>query len=180
MYSYQNRYYKPGSGYIEYWEVDFEPRCDDGSLHPDSAISQWWCRLSSAKDVAGKSIRIDPDITINRIKSAGFVDVARRTTVVLPWLQNTEIARERSSTKALCRVPVCKPCHCARSSGTCKCIRQKPTTFLIESSQRCRKKSAKSTAWCEWHKSYPSLVNIFADMIRHVWTARRSHEHERR
>ena len=46
-------------------------------------------------DMAGRSICIDPDATLNYIRRAGFVDATRRPPVVLPWLHSSNVARER-------------------------------------------------------------------------------------
>ncbi|GAB7341982.1 hypothetical protein MBLNU457_g0279t2 [Dothideomycetes sp. NU457] len=91
-----NRYCKLGVGYIEHIEIDFKPRCDNGTLRADSAIAEWWRAFSAAMDLAGKSVRISPETTIECLGSAGFINV-QQTTVKLPWRHNLPSKHGRSS-----------------------------------------------------------------------------------
>jgi len=74
---------RPG-GYIEIWEIDYEPRCDDDSLSADSKIWQWWKHLVEAYDSIGKPIRYRPELHMILL-NAGFTGVEEMTDMQIPW-----------------------------------------------------------------------------------------------
>lgn len=71
------RHCVPGYGYIEQIEIDYEPRCDDGTLAADSDISLWWRHLSQATHTMGKPIAYRHD-TRQLLERAGFTDVSEQ------------------------------------------------------------------------------------------------------
>ncbi|KAK1767094.1 S-adenosyl-L-methionine-dependent methyltransferase [Phialemonium atrogriseum] len=69
------RHLKPYYGHIEQVEIDWTPRCEDGTL-PERSITRLWVdELLGAMDDHGRSMRVDSQETINQLLSAGFVDV---------------------------------------------------------------------------------------------------------
>ncbi|KAM6513140.1 hypothetical protein FALCPG4_015610 [Fusarium falciforme] len=66
---------KPGTGFMEQVEIDWVPRCDDDSLPPDSALSQWASKLLDAMDRYGRPMRVHPEETQRQLAQAGFVDI---------------------------------------------------------------------------------------------------------
>jgi len=76
-------------------EIDFKPRCDNGTLRADSATAEWWRAFSAAMDLAGKSVRICPETTVDCISSAGFMNVWQKT-IKLPWRHNLPWVHEMS------------------------------------------------------------------------------------
>lgn len=91
-----NRYCRPGVGYVEHIEIDFKPRCDNDTLRADSAVAEWWRLFSAAMDLAGKSVRISTETTVDRLGSAGFINV-QTTNVKLSWGHNSHSEHGRSS-----------------------------------------------------------------------------------
>lgn len=69
------RHLKPGTGFMEQVEIDWVPRCDDDSLPPDSALSQWASKLLDAMDRYGRPMRVHPEETQRQLVQAGFVDI---------------------------------------------------------------------------------------------------------
>lgn len=68
---------KPGVGHIEQVEIDFEPRCDDGTLPLDSEWRVWYHRyLTDATDRRDRPIAYDHN-TPQLLRENGFVDVQR-------------------------------------------------------------------------------------------------------
>lgn len=65
---------KPGQGWIEHIEIDLEPRCTDGTLPPDSAVSTWYGYLTNATHRAERPIAYNLD-TRQRLEAAGFVEI---------------------------------------------------------------------------------------------------------
>ncbi|QIW97528.1 hypothetical protein AMS68_003046 [Peltaster fructicola] len=67
-------------GWFESIEIDFEPRCDDGTLAPSAPICSWWHYMRQA--TKGRSIEYPhhlPDI----LHRAGFTNI-QRITIPLP------------------------------------------------------------------------------------------------
>ncbi|KAJ9646871.1 hypothetical protein H2204_000563 [Knufia peltigerae] len=66
------RHLVPGTGVFEQAEIDFEPRCDDGSLPPDARLVDWWHRyLKGSYDIIGRRITYEPN-TGEMLKAVGF------------------------------------------------------------------------------------------------------------
>lgn len=70
-----HRHLVPYHGYMEQVEIDFMPRADDGTLPPNSALLQWATYLLDAMDSFNRSIRVDSNVTKQRLVEAGFVDI---------------------------------------------------------------------------------------------------------
>jgi hypothetical protein len=68
------RHLKPGSGWIEQVEIDMKPRCDDGTLPPDSALVQWHNYLTNATECANRPIAFQAN-TREMLQTAGFIDI---------------------------------------------------------------------------------------------------------
>lgn len=77
------RHLKPGSGWIEHVEVDLEPRCDDGTLAPDSHLTQWYNYLRDATARVDRPIAYDHR-TRQLLQAAGFIDI-QETIIRAPY-----------------------------------------------------------------------------------------------
>ncbi|SPQ18038.1 a4f92e07-e527-4794-ab51-45894bc3d690 [Thermothielavioides terrestris] len=75
VYAEIHRHLKPHYGYFEQVEIDWYPRCDDGSLAPDTTVMQWANELFDAMDRFGRSLRVDSNLTKQRLADVGFVDI---------------------------------------------------------------------------------------------------------
>ncbi|ODH53282.1 hypothetical protein GX48_00478 [Paracoccidioides brasiliensis] len=62
---------RPGTGYFEQVEVDFEPRCHDEL--PDQPLTRWYKNLKDATNEANRPIAHNRSTT-HMLKEAGFVD----------------------------------------------------------------------------------------------------------
>ncbi|KAI9822841.1 MAG: Secondary metabolism regulator lae1 [Phylliscum demangeonii] len=74
MYQRVFEHLKPGFGSFEHVELDLEPRCDDGTLSPQSCLVQWW------RFVADATQRVNRPLAYNHwtramLEHAGFVDI---------------------------------------------------------------------------------------------------------
>lgn len=69
------RHLKPGQGWIEQVEVDFTPRCDDGTLPANSQLAQWYGYLADATQRANRPIAYQTN-TRQMLETAGFIDIA--------------------------------------------------------------------------------------------------------
>lgn len=56
-------------------EIDWVPRCDDGTLPPNAEMIKWANELLSAMDDHGRSMRVDSQRTLAQLREAGFVDI---------------------------------------------------------------------------------------------------------
>lgn len=77
------RHLRPGYGHIEQLEMDLEPRCDDGTLLPDSYLNRWYKALLEATAQANKPIAYQHN-TRQLLTQAGFTDI-RQQTVRVPY-----------------------------------------------------------------------------------------------
>ncbi|PGH06208.1 hypothetical protein AJ79_06596 [Helicocarpus griseus UAMH5409] len=73
LYSRIIQHLRPGTGYFEQVEIDFEPRCHD-ELPPDQPLYQWYKNLKEATDAADRPIAHNRS-TPHMLKEAGFVDI---------------------------------------------------------------------------------------------------------
>lgn len=73
---------KPGFGWIEDVEIDFTPRCDDGSLPADSALKKWHSWLMDATQRAYKPMQYNHE-TGAVLAAQGFVDI-REEVIKIP------------------------------------------------------------------------------------------------
>jgi hypothetical protein len=55
-------------------EIDLKPRCDDGTLAPDSPLVQWHDYLNDATQRANRPIAFQTN-TKEMLQTAGFIDV---------------------------------------------------------------------------------------------------------
>ncbi|EAS32223.3 methyltransferase LaeA [Coccidioides immitis RS] len=65
---------RPGTGYFEQVEIDFEMRTDGFTLGPNHPLSVWYRLLKEATEAGKRPIAFDRR-TISRLESAGFVDI---------------------------------------------------------------------------------------------------------
>ena len=72
------RHLKPG-GYFERVEVDFEPRCEDGTLPRSSKLVEWYGDLKIATEKANRSIQFRGHETTQTLLRQGFVEVVEKT-----------------------------------------------------------------------------------------------------
>lgn len=70
-----HRHLKPGTGHFERVEVDFEPRCDDGTMPRACKLVQWYGDLKIATEKANRSIRYSRSAAKDQLVEEGFVDV---------------------------------------------------------------------------------------------------------
>ncbi|GAB7356101.1 hypothetical protein MBLNU459_g6706t1 [Dothideomycetes sp. NU459] len=68
---------QPGHGYIEQLEIDFTPRCDDGTLPPDSMLNKWYDYLIQATSQTAKPLSYQPN-TRQLLQQAGFTDITEQ------------------------------------------------------------------------------------------------------
>jgi SAM-dependent methyltransferase len=73
---------RPGVGWFEQVEIDFTPRCDDGTLN-DGALNIWYQHLVGATSAIGRSIAYDP-LTGQKLKEIGFTDI-REEQIIIPY-----------------------------------------------------------------------------------------------
>ena len=66
-------------GWFEQVEIDFTPRCDDGTLPSDSAFIQWANELTSAMNDIKRPLMIDWSETKAMMTTTGFVDIRHET-----------------------------------------------------------------------------------------------------
>lgn len=78
-----SRYLRPRTGQIELFEIDLQPRCEDGTLPDNSPINQWWRELQRA--TVNKPITC-PDAT-RILEAVGFVDVVEQQ-YLLPFCRD--------------------------------------------------------------------------------------------
>ncbi|EXJ89819.1 hypothetical protein A1O3_02886 [Capronia epimyces CBS 606.96] len=64
----------PGSGCFESVEIDFEPRCDDGSMQPGKFTELWGTYLKNIFQSINRPIHYDPN-TGDILRAIGFKDV---------------------------------------------------------------------------------------------------------
>lgn len=69
-----NSHLRPGVGHLEQVEIDFEPRCDDGSLPERSVWRDWYLHLTDATDRLNRPIAYNHN-TEQVLRDSGFVDV---------------------------------------------------------------------------------------------------------
>lgn len=77
------RHLKPQSGYIEQVEMDWVPQSHDGSVTRHSYVAQWAQELMDATEKLGRPMRLNPELTKQRLHAAGFVDI-RHDTIMVP------------------------------------------------------------------------------------------------
>lgn len=83
---YFSRHLKPNYGWMEHVEIDFTPRCDDGSLPRNAALLDWSHHLMSATKKAYKPMAYNTD-TREMLQYAGFVEVTEKVIRIPfnPW-----------------------------------------------------------------------------------------------
>ena len=77
------RHLKPGYGSLEHVEIDFQPRCDDGTLSPELNVVKWYNWLVDATQRAGKCLAYQ-HTTRQMLQAAGFVDIVE-TVIRAPY-----------------------------------------------------------------------------------------------
>ncbi|KFY69222.1 hypothetical protein V496_00418 [Pseudogymnoascus sp. VKM F-4515 (FW-2607)] len=68
---------KPDYGWIEHVEIDFAPKCDDGSLPRDAALINWMGHLINTTGEACKPIAYNAE-TGAMLQEAGFVEMTEQ------------------------------------------------------------------------------------------------------
>jgi hypothetical protein len=69
-----SRHLKPGYGWFEQVEIDYEPRCDDSTMAPDSNLVKWYQYLVDATERSGKPLRYHHK-TRAMLEEAGFTNI---------------------------------------------------------------------------------------------------------
>jgi len=77
------RHLKPGEGYIEHVEIDFEPRCDDGSLS-GTPITQWYNYVKAATRRMHRPVEY-PNNPGDILRQAGYVDIKHVAVIRAPY-----------------------------------------------------------------------------------------------
>ena len=76
MYSEVYRHLKPYDGHIEHVEIDWTPRTDDpATVIEGTPIDRWANDLFEVMDNYGRSMRLDSNLTKQRLNDAGFTDI---------------------------------------------------------------------------------------------------------
>jgi hypothetical protein len=80
------RHLKPGFGWLEQVEIDLTPRCDDGTLPPNSALAGWSQHLLDATARAYRPLAYNTK-TRAMLEQAGFVEIQEHTIRIPlnPW-----------------------------------------------------------------------------------------------
>ena len=65
---------EPG-GHFELEEIDFQPRCDDGTLSLRGPITIWWRALSKATERLGFPLALNAAFLEDLLVKAGFEDI---------------------------------------------------------------------------------------------------------
>ncbi|KAL2184374.1 S-adenosyl-L-methionine-dependent methyltransferase [Thermothelomyces heterothallicus CBS 203.75] len=69
------RHLKPYYGYFEQVEIDWTPRCDDGSLPRNGYLVQWATQLMDVMDSFGRPMRFNSNTIKQQLADAGFDDI---------------------------------------------------------------------------------------------------------
>lgn len=76
---------RPRLGWIEQVEIDWSPRCDDGTLSENSPLRRWAEQVLGAMDEAGRPMSLASiGDAKSQLAAAGFVDISQRT-IQLPF-----------------------------------------------------------------------------------------------
>jgi hypothetical protein len=80
------RHLKPAYGWLEHVELDMVPRCDDGTLPPNSALCTWARFLLDATNRAYRPLAYNVD-TRAMLERQGFVEIQEQVIKVPlnPW-----------------------------------------------------------------------------------------------
>lgn len=65
----------PGRGWFEQVEIDFEPRCDDGTLLPGRLIDWWKLFVKPVYEESKRPLHYDGQRIARELRAAGFVDI---------------------------------------------------------------------------------------------------------
>ena len=65
---------RPGDGWFESVEIDYQPRCNDNSLPQDAKLNQWYYYVSEAYHSIGRKIAYDHEMK-RPLEEAGFTEV---------------------------------------------------------------------------------------------------------
>jgi hypothetical protein len=81
-----SRHLKPGYGWLEHVEIDFQPRCDDGSLPQQSALAHWSQNIIEASLRAYRPLSYNHD-TRRMLEGQGFVEIQEQVikAPLNPW-----------------------------------------------------------------------------------------------
>ena len=84
--TYFSRHLKPDYGWMEHVEIDFTPKCDDGSLPRNAALMDWSHQLMNATEKAYKPMAYNTG-TRDMLQHAGFVEVTEEVIRIPfhPW-----------------------------------------------------------------------------------------------
>ncbi|KAK3329461.1 S-adenosyl-L-methionine-dependent methyltransferase [Apodospora peruviana] len=74
LYAEISRHLKPQIGFLEQVEIDWVPRSHDGSVSPNSVVSQWAEELMLATEKLGRPMRLNSEFIKQRMMAAGLVD----------------------------------------------------------------------------------------------------------
>ncbi|KFY46806.1 hypothetical protein V495_02247 [Pseudogymnoascus sp. VKM F-4514 (FW-929)] len=89
------RHLKPEIGYIEHVEIDFAPKCANGSLPDDAALLVWAENLMSATEQAYKPMAYNHN-TRALLHNAGFIEIKEQVITIPfnPWPKDDAHARD--------------------------------------------------------------------------------------
>ncbi|KAK4193458.1 S-adenosyl-L-methionine-dependent methyltransferase [Podospora australis] len=89
IYAETYRHLKPYYGYIEHVELDFTPRSEDPSIVRDTPLEKWANDMFEVMDRFGRPLRVDSNLTKQRLADAGFVDI-KEEVIAIPinaWMR---------------------------------------------------------------------------------------------
>lgn len=83
---YCSRHLRPNFGWLEHVEIDMVPRCDDGSLPPNSQLMNWSRLILDATAMNYRPIAYNTE-TRSMLERLGFVDIQEEVIQVPlnPW-----------------------------------------------------------------------------------------------
>lgn len=96
------RHLVPGTGWFEQVEIDYQPRCDDGTLRP-GRLTEWWdLYIKPVYEEGKRPLHYDEDRIRQNMQAVGFVDI-RHETYRIPlsgWSHHPDEQRARAEQRA--------------------------------------------------------------------------------
>jgi ubiquinone/menaquinone biosynthesis C-methylase UbiE len=86
---------KPG-GWVECWDLDAAFLCDDGTLSPKSALSQWsliFVQFNKTLDQPAEFFPVQSGVQLRAVENAGFANIHKKTVrfPVSPWPKDPKL-----------------------------------------------------------------------------------------
>jgi hypothetical protein len=73
-------------GYLQFADIDFAPRCDDGTMPEDNIWKKWVQTAAAFKEISHRRF-FNAEETKQEMKDAGFIDIVekRYKLPIGPW-----------------------------------------------------------------------------------------------